>query len=446
MIATWFDNLGRNFDYIIERSYTTKQDLGRSILSHLKERLSEEGKLAPFSPYDGLELTPYGLVANLTKPLQRAGPTIYFVDIGRLDDSKTDFGRILCGSTDGTIRVVASNLRLPYGLAIHFASERVYWSDLADGTITSCTLAGKSVRTILPRGGRAAPKQLAVDQTNSQIYWTQSEGTQILRCNIDGTSIETLFETETGYAIDRSNSPSWPNGIAIDPLRRNFYWSQQSPKNPQKYCIYRASMDMPLGSTPSQRRDVEMVFDDLAEVLDIEFVPVFDELYWSAKDEGTEIRRGYVGPCVNVDMESQGIVVGDMKGMGWIKVDPKGGHVYTTCLRGALTRFDMTTGEGESRLYRDRDAAFAGIALMYGGPSWEEVAEGEDEDKGEGAQIVWHGLDGAEDTPRETSLSSESTAMDTDVSTEPDPKVTTDLAIRIVDPETDVMDVAMEDA
>ena len=129
-------------------------------------------------------------------------------------------------------------------------------------------------------------------------------------------------------------------------------------------------MDLPSDSTPFQRKDTETVFDDLPEILDIDFVPVFDELYWSAKGKGTEIHRGYVGPCVNVDMESQDIVVGDLKGMGWIKVDPKGGHVYTTCLRGLLTRFDMTTGKGEFRIYRDRDGAFAGIALMYGGPGF----------------------------------------------------------------------------
>ena len=432
---------------MIERNYATKNELGGTILSHLKEVLSEEGKLAPFSPYDGLELRPHGLVANLSKPFQRAGPDIYFVDIGRLEDSKVDYGRILRGSTDGTIRTVVSDLRLPYGLAIHYASKRIFWSDLADGTITSCTFAGRSIRTIVPRDDRAAPKQLAVDQTKSQMYWTQSEGTQILRCNTDGTCIEALIETNSSSTMNRSNQPTWPNGITLDSSRRHFYWSQRSHSNPSKYRIQRASMDLSSGSTPFQREDIETVFDDLPEILDIDFVPVFDELYWSAKGEGTEIHRGYVGTCVNADMETQDIVVGDLKGMGWIKVDPKAGHVYTTCLRGLLTRFDMTTGEGESRLYRDEDGTFAGIALVYGGSGSEAVMdEDEDEDRGEGeeAKIVCHGMDGA-DEPRQASLCSESIAMDTDVSTDADTDVKVELAIRSVEPETDAIDVVMED-
>ena len=109
-------------------------------------------------------------------------------------------------------------------------------------------------------------------------------------------------------------------------------------------------MELSPGSNSFQRREIEIVFDDLPEIFDIDFVPVFDEIYWSARKEDTErmvteIHRGYVGFVKAYSDEKQDIVAGDLKGMGWLKVDPKGGHVYTTCLRGVIARFDMTTGE-----------------------------------------------------------------------------------------------------
>lgn len=365
-------------------------------------------------------MAPYAGRGSKPISLMRPGPNIFFVDIGHLESAAAKCGRILCGSTDGTVREVVTNLCLPYGLSVDYASKRVYWSDLAEGTISSCNYDGKQPRIMVPKNGDAAPKQIAIDQTNSQIYWNQSEGTQILRCNADGTHIECVLDIGVNGAGYLPGPNLSPNGIAVDPSRRHFYWSRPSRNRPDKHMIQRASMDLPAGFSPSRQKDVETLFDGLALIHDIDFVPVFDELYWSVKHGvRTEIHRGYVGTCPDYGMHKQNVVIKDLKGTGWLRVDPKSGHFYTTCVVGSLTRYDMTTGKGEFKMYKNDNASFAGLSLMYGDLDWrreacEEAASGESGTESQSAyksakgRII--GLDGADD------LNSESTGTLSSVS------------------------------
>ncbi len=402
LIDDWFEVLSQEVGDSLESSYTKGWHAEKTILLHLKDILMEEGKIAP---YDGRKLEPLRLM--------RAGPNIFFVDIGHLESSTTKSGRILCGSTDGTIREIVTGLRLPYGISVHFANKRLYWSDIADGTISSCSYNGRKIRRLVHKNGDAAPKQIAIDQASAQIYWTQSEGAQILRCNADGTHIECILEIGAdSSAILQESKPS-PNGITLDPSRRHFYWSRPSQKDPSKHQIQRASMDLPSGSSPARRDDVETLFDDLPQVQDIDFVPVYQELYWSIRSaRTTQIYRGYVGPCPDYGMDKKNVVIADLKGLGWLKVDPKSGHFYTTCVIGTLSRFDMTTGQGEVRMYSNENAAFAGVALMYADLDWKQEGSekaASDESGSDGkvgceslkGEIV--GMDGADD------LNSEST-------------------------------------
>ena len=59
-VETWFDNLSKRFDDMIEENYIITLDLGRSPLSHLKKIFSKELKLPFLSPYKGLEVGPRG--------------------------------------------------------------------------------------------------------------------------------------------------------------------------------------------------------------------------------------------------------------------------------------------------------------------------------------------------------------------------------------------------
>lgn len=352
-LDNWFVTINQLFGILIVSTYMSANLDGGTVLSQLKDIFSSAAKVPHFDFYDGLIAGIQGeqLTAKLSTPLQRVGPDIYFADTGfDTPGACLALGRIVCSSTDGTVRVLAKDLNLPFGIDIHFATKTVYWSDLVDCNINACSLSGGSRRVVVPNDGLPAPEQIAIDQVASQMYWTQKDATQIRRSNLDGTSIEVVFDADVPSSLP--GPKGWPNGFALDPSRRHIYWSRPQPDNEQKFRILRTSMDLPSGCTTGQRQDIEVVFDDLPEIGNIDFVPVFDELYWStqgrsAMHAGSEIHRGIVNPCGCYGNENRKVVLRDLDEMRLLKVDPKAGHVYTTCLRGILARFDMSTWNNE---------------------------------------------------------------------------------------------------
>ena len=420
-IEIWFKELDRDMGDVFENSYKKPEGMKKTIVAHLKDIFIAQGSMAPYS---GPRQEPLRLA--------RAGPNIFFVDLGHLEGERC--GRILCGSTDGMVREILTNLRLPYALSIHLASKRIFWSDVAEGTISSCDFSGKSTRIIVREDDGSSPKQVVIDQVDSKVYWTQSESTEIMRCDLDGTHIECVIEVDADDAVISSAPKIIPNGITLDQSRRHVYWSQPSPKTPDKNLIRRAPMNRTCNSPPSCRDDVETLFEDLPQVLDIDFVPVFDEIYWSVRDGPTaRIHRGYVGTCPDYGMAKQNLVVQDLRGLGWLKVDPKCGHFYSTSVMGTINRYDMATGDGELNLFHDRKGAFAGIGFMEGLLEWEgdgwcdqvssdesnEDPDTSDYKKGGGRVI---GMDGANDINSESTgtlssgtLSSGSSEEDTNV-------------------------------
>jgi hypothetical protein len=53
---------------------------------------------------------------------------------------------------------------------------------------------------------------------------------RVMRANLDASFIEALVETRRGDA-DRRDQTRWPVGIAIDPVRKQIYWTQKRPAN-----------------------------------------------------------------------------------------------------------------------------------------------------------------------------------------------------------------------
>lgn len=350
-LESCFLDVSKRFGAFVESRYMTIQYRGQPVLSQLKDIFSNAAEFPPPSPYNslGVRLPDNGMTTKVSATLHRVGPDIYFVNIEvgpHLRDGPMGLGKILCNSPDLGVRVLVEHLSLPYDLDIHFATETIYWTDLMDYNITACNLAGESKRVIVPKSGRHAPAQIMIDQVASQIYWTHYEGAQILRSNLDGTCIEVVFET----SVSRPLIPGkLVHAFSLDPARRQVCWSQPQPESETNYCILRTSMDLPPGSTGADRRDIEIIFDNLPEVFDIDFVPVFDELYWSAYTDSTrmamEVRWGDIGPCETYRDEKHNVVLRNLQDTKWLRVDPQAGHVYTTSFHGVLARFDMTTGK-----------------------------------------------------------------------------------------------------
>src|SRR5262249_53531457 len=110
--------------------------------------------------------------------------------------------------------------------------------NLNDGSIERANIDGKNRRVIVPQGGTFTPKKIHREKRNANLYWSDREGMRVMRSNLDGSEIETLVETGRGD-VDRRDQTKWCVGITIDPVRKQFYWTQKGPDNAGLGRIFR---------------------------------------------------------------------------------------------------------------------------------------------------------------------------------------------------------------
>jgi len=260
---------------------------------------------------------------------------------GRLFVLELSGGRIFSVDTEGRDKqVLVTDCRLPDGIAIDAVHGHLYWTNMGepkldDGSIERASLDGDHRRTIVPQGMTHTPKQLQLH--GGKLYWCDREGMKVMRCNLDGTDVETLVSTGSGEE-DRRHGRNWCVGIAIDPVRRNLYWTQKGDDNANEGRIFRAGLDMPPGASPARRPDIELLYGGLPEPIDLELDLEHRMLYWTDRGDpprGNTVNRAPMDVATR-DRGAPEIVFPDlMEGIG-IALDVKGGRMFVTDFGGSV--------------------------------------------------------------------------------------------------------------
>lgn len=223
------------------------------------------------------------------------------------------------------------------GIAIHAATGQIFWTNMGraaerDGHIMRCEADGSGVMTIVTPGGTFTPKQLKIDETAGKLYWSDREGMAIQRCGLDGSNIETLVTTGSAK-FNVGEQTRWCVGIALDPARGHFYWSQKGGDNAGQGVIRRADMTMPRGSTPSNRRDMVTLFSRLPEPIDLDLDLKTRTLYWSDRGDNT-ISRALMDPAAGFNpatrLDRQVLVTGLKEAIGVALDLPRNRMAYTS--------------------------------------------------------------------------------------------------------------------
>jgi len=274
--------------------------------------------------------------------------------IGRLFVLEAGDGRIYSMNTDGSDRkTIVTDCRNPDGIAVDAQAGHIYWTnmgvlELNDGSIERADLDGKNRKLIVPEGGTFTPKQVHLDKENGKLYWCDREGMRVMRANLDGSRVETLVETGRGE-VDRRDLTRWCVGITIDPERRHVYWTQKGPADAGLGRIFRANVEIPRGETPTNRSDIELVFDGLPEPIDLELDPESRVLYWT--DRGDPPRGNTVNRA-SIDAKPvpapQLLLNHLMEGIG-LALDVPGNRMFVTDLAGNLYSANLD-GSGERSL------------------------------------------------------------------------------------------------
>jgi hypothetical protein len=255
-------------------------------------------------------------------------------------------GQVFSANPDGSnLKVVVSEgRRLPDGIVVDVEAGHLYWTNMGnptanDGSIERADLDGSNLTHIISPGATFTPKQLQLDEKNRKLYWCDREGMRVMRANVDGSNIETLLDTSEGDARPGKDIKKWCVGIALDVEAGKLYWTQKGPDNAGEGRIFRANLEIPKGQTPANRKDVELLYDNLPEPIDLELDLANRTMYWTDRGDpprGNTVNRAPMDPAQGSG-KKEPVVIFDhlMEGIG-IALDLKGGRMFLTDLGGSV--------------------------------------------------------------------------------------------------------------
>ena len=211
---------------------------------------------------------------------------------GRLFFLDNGAGRVLSANPDGSdLRTLLNEGgKGPDGVVVDVPAGHIYWTNMAnfkedDGAILRSDLDGKNMINIVPPGGTFTPKQIKLEKKSGKLYWSDREGMRVMRANLDGSKIETLVDTSHGDPRPGQDVRKWCVGIAVDIEGGKFYWTQKGPANAGDGRIFRANIKIPKGQSPSNRTDIELLYEKLPEPIDLDFDLANRTLYWTDRGD-----------------------------------------------------------------------------------------------------------------------------------------------------------------
>ena len=273
---------------------------------------------------------------------------------GRLFLLELSGDRIHSMNPDGSDRkTIVANCHLPDGIVVDLDAGHIYWTNMGvpnldDGSIERADLDGKNRRVIVPQGVTHTPKQIHLHKDGGKLYWCDREGMRVMRANFDGSQVETLVETGRGDKDSRDQT-RWCVGITIDPKLGKIYWTQKGPTKGGLGRLCRANIDIPKGESPANRSDIEVLFDQLPEPIDLELDLANRVLYWT--DRGDPPR----GNTVNrAPIDTKGVpeilITRLMEGIG-IALDVPGNRMFVTDFAGSVYSADLDGKNERNFLY-----------------------------------------------------------------------------------------------
>lgn len=367
------DKIGLDTVAFIEDNYIQERGLdGTKTVGFLRDNYISQGRL-------GLKSDKGGLYPPASSEDQKSSvltdPTVYFLDVGlggNLEsiDAVATNGKILRrdGKT-GKVETLVTGLPAPDGIDISPSAGRMFWTNMGpsisarNGSVMSARLDGSDVQTLIPQGVVCTPKQAVVVESQQRVYFCDREGMGVHRVGFDGKNHEVLVQRSVpaGEAGSLSDLMSWCVGITVDVKAGKIYWTQKGPSKSSLGRIFRTGIDIPAGETASSRSDIELVFENLPEPIDLEIDAETQTLYWTDRGEHP---RGCSLNCASVGAEKgkPEIIARHFHEPIGLKLDLARRQILVTDLGGSLYGVNVETGT--KRVLLTDDGCYTGVAAV----------------------------------------------------------------------------------
>ena len=264
---------------------------------------------------------------------------------GRLFFLSASSGQVFSANPDGSdIKVIVSEgRRIPDGIVVDTKAGHLYWTNMGnptsnDGSIERADLDGSNTSHIVSNGGTFTPKQLQLDRKNRKLYWSDREGMRIMRANVDGSKIETLVDTSEGDPRPGKDSKKWCVGIALDVEAGKVYWTQKGPEKAGQGRLFRANLEIPKGQTPANRQDIELLYENLPEPIDLDLDLGNRIMYWTDRGDpprGNTVNRAPMDATNGKRPQPEIVFNHLMEGIG-LALDLENGRMFVTDLAGSV--------------------------------------------------------------------------------------------------------------
>jgi DNA-binding beta-propeller fold protein YncE len=282
--------------------------------------------------------------------------------IGRLFFLDVAGGRVLSANPDGSDlkTIVEEGRKIPDGLVVDSVAGHMYWTNMGnpkanDGSILRSDLDGKNMTTIVAPGGTFTPKQLQIEKRTGKLYWCDREGMRVMRANLDGSSIETLVDTSGGDPRPGPDARKWCVGIAVDAAGDKFYWTQKGDDNAGVGRIFRADIELLRGASPANRQDIELLYDNLPEPIDLDLDVAHRVMYWTDRGDpprGNTVNRAPMDPAPGARKDPEILFSHLMEGIG-LALDLKGERMFFTDLAGSVYSANLDGSNKKTLLFAE---------------------------------------------------------------------------------------------
>lgn len=183
-------------------------------------------------------------------------------------------------SSQGITNLTTNGVHSPWGIATDPEEQKIYWSNVTEGSIRRVNRDGTQAETVLT--GRDVPRGLALDVEDNTLFWAEGGGVAPGIRSLDLSTVNAPVVDVVTAGV------SSPYHITLDPTNNYIYWVDNALGAKH---IKRASYD---GNT------VETVVSTIRQVAGITLDLENNKLFWSDFEEDKIYSASTLGVDQNI--------------------------------------------------------------------------------------------------------------------------------------------------